>query len=86
MQAAPGRLVAKAGAEGVYLLGFPGRKAGVAIKVLDGNARAWLPVIAFLVREFGLLGKDDLSRVERFAPGTLANAAGLRTGTVRVRS
>src|SRR5262249_26045906 len=42
MSSAPGRILAKAGAEGMYVCGFPGRDAGLALKVEDGNSRAWL--------------------------------------------
>lgn len=85
MAAAPGRLVAKAGAEGVYLIGFPSRKAGLALKVEDGNARAWLPVIAFLVRRLRLLDPGEQRALGRLASPLLRNHAGLDVGAVRVR-
>ncbi len=40
MIAGRGRIVAKGGAEGAYLLGLPGRGAGIALKVADGGFRA----------------------------------------------
>jgi len=85
MIAGRGRIVAKGGAEGAYLLGLPGRGAAIALKVADGNSRPWPHVIAALLRELGLLGKEDLSRVEKLAAPGLRNCAGREVGDVRVR-
>ncbi len=84
MSVAPGRLVAKAGAEGVYILGFPGRNAGIALKVEDGNARAWLPVLHAVVGRLGWLKNVELSRLGLAASTTLKNHAGLKVGEIRV--
>lgn len=84
MSAAPGRLLGKAGAEGVYVCGFPGRKAGLALKVHDGNARPWLPVLHAVIRKLGWLEKDDLARLAKAADGVLKNHAGRTVGEIRV--
>jgi L-asparaginase II len=84
MSAAPGRLVAKGGAEGVYLCGFPGRDAGLALKVEDGNARAWAPVLHAVIRKLGWLDKEDLARLGKAADPVLKNHAGRSVGDVRV--
>jgi L-asparaginase II len=84
MGAAPGALLAKAGAEGVYVLAVPGRKAGIALKVEDGNGRAWMPVLAALIRRFGLLDPAARRAVERLASPVLKNHAGLEVGSVDV--
>jgi L-asparaginase II len=84
MAAAPGRIVAKGGAEGVYLCGFPGRDAGLALKVEDGNARAWMPVIHAVIRKLGWLDKEDLARLAKAADPVLKNHAGRSVGDVRV--
>jgi L-asparaginase II len=85
MAAAPGRILAKAGAEGVYVCGFPGRQAGVALKVEDGGARAWLPVLHAVIGSLGWLEKAELSALAEAAPMRLFNHAGLRVGEIRVR-
>ena len=85
MGAAPGRVLAKAGAEGVYVCGFPGRNAGLALKVEDGGTRAWLPVLHAVVRKLGWLDKSDLSGLGKAASTTLRNHAGLVVGEIRVR-
>jgi L-asparaginase II len=85
MGSAPGRIVAKAGAEGVYVCGFPGRDAALALKVADGNARPWLPVLHAVIRKLGWLEKGDLSGLAKAAHPGLRNHAGLRVGEIRVR-
>lgn len=84
MGSAPGRILAKAGAEGVYVCGFPGREAGLALKVEDGNPRPWLPVLHAVIRKLGWLGGKDLAGLAKAASPALRNHAGLRVGEVRV--
>jgi L-asparaginase II len=84
MASAPGRILAKAGAEGVYVCGFPGRDAGLALKVEDGNPRPWLPVLHAVLRKLGWLAPEDLSGLGKAAAPVLKNHAGLRVGEVRV--
>lgn len=84
MSAAPGRLLAKGGAEGVYLAGLPGKKAAIALKVHDGNARAWVPVLSAVLRKLGWLDRDDLARLAKAADPVLKNHAGRHVGDVRV--
>jgi len=85
MSAAPGRLLAKGGAEGVYLCGFPGRKAGIALKVEDGNGRAWTHVLHAVIRKLGWLDKEDLGRLSKAADPDLRNHAGRKVGEIRVK-
>jgi L-asparaginase II len=85
MQAAPGRLVGKVGAEGVYVLGAVERRAGLAVKVEDGNARAILPVLAALLGKLGWLARADQAALARAADPVLRNHAGLEVGEIRVR-
>ncbi|HEV3028687.1 MAG TPA: asparaginase [Planctomycetota bacterium] len=85
MASAPGRILAKAGAEGVYVCGFPGRDAGLALKVEDGGTRAWLPVLHAVLGKLGWLGKSDLSGIGKAASSILKNHAGRTVGEIRVR-
>lgn len=85
MGSAPGRILAKAGAEGVYVCGFPGRDAGLALKVEDGGARAWLPVLYAVISRLGWLEKSDLAGLRKAAHPILKNHAGLPVGEIRVR-
>jgi L-asparaginase II len=85
LSAAPGRILAKGGAEGVYLCAVPARRAGIALKIVDGNVRPVVHVLAALFRKLGLLEGEDLARVAKAADPVLRNHAGLAVGEVRVR-
>lgn len=85
MSTAPGRLLAKGGAEGVYLCAVPGLRRGIALKVSDGGARAWVPVLHAVLAKLGWLGKEDLARVRALAAPVLKNHAGRIVGSIRVR-
>jgi len=84
MAVAPGRLIAKAGAEGMYILGFPGRNAALALKVQDGNPRAWLPVLHAVLRRLGWLERPELARLGLAASTVVRNHAGVSVGEIRV--
>ncbi len=85
MGAAPGKLVAKAGAEGVYLVGLPESGVGMALKCLDGASRPLLHVLAAVVKKLRLLPKKDVAALTALADPLLKNHAGLSVGSVEVR-
>lgn len=60
MQAAPGRLLAKTGSEGVYALALMDKGLGVALKIEDGNPRALAPAACEALHQLGILGHDAL--------------------------
>ncbi|HEX7896429.1 MAG TPA: asparaginase [Planctomycetota bacterium] len=84
MSAAPGRIVAKAGAEGVYLIGLPASGVGIALKAVDGAARPLLHVLAALLRKLRLLSKAELDVLAKSADPVIRNHAGLEVGEIRV--
>lgn len=84
MSAAPGRIVAKGGAEGVYLCGLAGRPVGLAAKVEDGNLRGIVHALAAVLAKLRLLSKEDLASLRKAADPVLRNHAGLDVGEVRV--
>lgn len=67
MQAAPGRIISKVGADGVWCGGvLPCEKwptgIGIALKVADGDDYRGRPVIVIeILRQLGILGADDLA-------------------------
>ncbi|MGQ0534950.1 MAG: asparaginase [Methanobacteriota archaeon] len=60
MPALPGRIVSKAGAEGLHCLGLPGRGLGLAVKVEDGNWRAVPPATCEILRHLGAVDEKTL--------------------------
>ncbi len=60
MQAAPGLVFAKTGAEGTYALALIKEGLGVGLQVEDGGMRALAPVVTELLHQLGILGHDVL--------------------------
>lgn len=88
MRAAPGRLVSKVGAEGVYTLGvlpcadWP-RGLGLALKIEDGDDhRARPTVVIESLRQLGILKNESLEAVARYAFFPVRNRRGEVVGEV----
>jgi L-asparaginase II len=54
LEAGAGKLVVKNGAEGVYVVGLVGSDTALAVKVADGNERAYMPVVVDLLLKLGV--------------------------------
>jgi L-asparaginase II len=92
MRAVPGRLVSKAGAEGVAAIalmegasGRFGSTAGLAIKIEDGDAsnRARNVVSCHALGELGVLADADLERLAEYASPPILDPRGDPAGEVR---
>ena len=85
MQAAPGRIISKVGADGVWLCAvLPNENQphglGVAVKIEDGDDRRARPVVAAeLLRNFGVLALDDVLEI---SPLPVKNRRGDTVGRV----
>ncbi|MCC7047152.1 MAG: asparaginase [Alphaproteobacteria bacterium] len=77
MTALGDQVVAKTGAEGVYMAALPRQGLGVCIKIQDGASRAAQIALAAVLERLGIAGARELET----AP--LSNVAGLRIGEVR---
>ena len=89
MRAAPGRLISKVGAEGVYTAGimpcetWP-RGLGLALKIEDGDDRRARPtVVVESLRQLGVLKDESLEAVSRFAFFPVLNRPGDVVGEIR---
>jgi len=84
-----GRVLAKAGAEGVYALGiFPCPRfpegAGIAIKIEDGDERrARTLVVLEVLRQLELLDGAALDKLSAYYSGAVRNHRGVVVGIVR---
>ena len=89
MVAGGGRIVAKAGAEGVYGVGSLDSSFGVAVKVLDGNKRAAEPAVVAVLDQLDALDENARGALASYAHPVVKNAAGIDVGeiksTVRIR-
>ncbi len=84
MKAAPGRIVGKVGAEGVYGAGIVGRGIGIAVKIDDGNTRPLLAIVVAIVKKLKLLDRKDLAALDALVKPEVTNHAGRVVGKTRV--
>ena len=88
MRAAPGRLVSKVGAEGVYTVGIMPCEEwpqgfGMALKIEDGDDnRARPTVVIESLRQLGVLRDESLEAVARYAFFPVHNRRGDVVGEV----
>jgi len=85
MQSAPGKIISKVGADGVWLCGvLPSEKypngLGIALKIEDGDDKRARPVVAVKVlRRLEVLSPDDLPEL---SPMPIKNRRGDNVGEV----
>lgn len=85
MRTAPGKIISKVGADGVWLCGvLPNEKwprgLGIALKVEDGDDKRARPVIAVdILRQMGILSNDDLTEI---SPMLIKNRRGDVVGRI----
>jgi L-asparaginase II len=88
MRAAPGRLISKVGAEGVYTAGirpceeWP-RGLGLALKIEDGDDKRARPTVVIeSLRQLGVLRDESLEAVSRYAFFPVRNRPGDIVGEI----
>jgi L-asparaginase II len=82
MRAGNGDWVTKVGAEGVQAIGVRSRRWGIAIKVVDGNARGLHPATVAVLDQLGLLDPEQRTRLEAWREPAIRNYRGVTTGRV----
>ncbi|MBD5657593.1 MAG: asparaginase, partial [Candidatus Eremiobacteraeota bacterium] len=80
-----GRIVGKAGAEGVHGDALRREGLGLVFKVIDGARRAVSPAAIALLNELGALEERERVELRRFAEPAVYNAAGRTVGGIGVR-
>lgn len=83
MQAMGRRVATKNGADGVYIAIVPELRLGIALKIMDGAARAKEAAIAALLVHVGALDASHPVTLERLGVD-LHNRRGLRFGELRI--
>jgi L-asparaginase II len=84
MQAAPGRIFAKTGAEGMFCAVIPERGLAIALKCEDGASRAADSMVAGVLARFFTGDHDVHERLMAIANHTMRNWNGIAVGTVRL--
>jgi L-asparaginase II len=83
MQTAPGDWVAKAGAEGVQVIGVRSAGLGIALKVADGSKRGLHAATVAVLQQLGLLQSPQSTPLASWVQPELTNLKGLRSGEIR---
>jgi L-asparaginase II len=73
MEALPGRVFAKSGAEGGYALALMDEGLGVAVKIEDGHQRALNPTIVALLEQLGLLSPEAREALAAYGQPPILN-------------
>jgi L-asparaginase II len=84
MQAAPGRIFAKTGAEGVFCAVIPERGIAIALKCEDGASRAADSMVAGVLARFFRDDGEVHARLMALANSTMRNWNGIEVGRVRL--
>jgi L-asparaginase II len=82
VEASRGRLIAKAGAEGVEGVADCERGVGLCLKVCDGAARAVGPATLEALRDAGSIAEETLRALDDLRRPVLRNHAGARVGRI----
>jgi L-asparaginase II len=82
MRAGRGDWVTKVGAEGVQAIGVRSKGWGIALKVVDGNARGLHPATVAVIDLLGLLDAEQRTALEAWRAPMVHNYRGLVTGRV----
>jgi len=84
MEALPGALASKGGAEGCQCVGVLGRGLGLAVKVEDGAARPLAPLTLAALGRFGILPDPVPATLAPLLRPTVPNTRGVEVGDIRV--
>jgi L-asparaginase II len=79
-----GRVLAKMGAEGLWILGVRGEETGIALKAEDGAGRAVYPVGLAILRTLGVLSEADRTALSAYHDPLLRNHRRIAVGKLEV--
>ncbi len=82
--AANGRIIAKVGAEAVYLAALPEAGIGIAIKALDGTTRAAEAALGAILEDLGVLDDKIHQAVDPYIRPVLRNRNDMAVGDITV--
>jgi L-asparaginase II len=82
MRAGRGDWVTKVGAEGVQAIGVRSKGWGIALKVVDGNARGLHPATVSVLDQLGLLDTAQRAMLASWRAPEIRNYRGILTGHV----
>jgi L-asparaginase II len=83
MQTGNGDWVAKMGAEAVQCIGIRSRGWGIAVKIIDGNARTMNTVVVELLKQLHLLDNAEATPLGDYIRPEINNHKGIKIGEIK---
>ncbi len=83
MQALPGKVIAKTGAEGGYALALVDRGLGVAMKVADGHHRGLNPTAIEVLEQLQVLTPEAAAALAKYHRPAIKNHRQEKVGEIR---
>ncbi len=83
IEATAGAVLAKNGAEGIYVAALPERGLGIALKIADGAARAASVALLAILDHLGALSDAEKERLRDHLRPPIRNTQGLIVGEIR---
>lgn len=78
-----GSVLAKTGAEGVVTAALPERGLGIAVKIVDGSARARSVALLAILDHLGALTEEEKQKLQAHISPDILNSRGLVIGEIR---
>jgi len=85
IHASSGSIIAKGGAEGVHGSALVAQRAGLVIKVIDGNSRAAPPAVLALLERLEAIDRTLVRALASFREPPARNVAGRVVGSIQAR-
>lgn len=83
MQITNSKVIAKSGADGIFILTVPNKGMGIVIKAEDGSHRAVFPTVVETLKQLELIDANQLKALKRFHQQDNVNWAGTKVGEIR---
>ena len=80
---ADGAVIAKTGAEGVYLAALPALGLGIAVKTVDGTTRGTEVALGAILQDLGVMTEKMHREMDQFVLPDLKNWNGFEVGSIR---
>ena len=84
LEATGKKLLVKAGANGVYVLGVVGRRMGIAVKIDDGERIGYQALLIHLLRSLDALTDAEVKALDKWAHPKVLNERNEEVGRVEV--
>jgi len=82
-EATRGSVLAKTGAEGIVTAALPERGLGIALKIIDGSARARSVALLAILDHLGVLSDEEKQQLQAHTLPEIINSRGLVVGEIR---